>query len=179
MDALCALLLLQALPSSALWGIGWLLLQIFGLRKAGQACPCLKSSSVILNTSCLPLQHPCASLCAGCRAVSAATCTHVQVPYVMREACRGNNLCACAAGTHMSEMQQQVLHSAVGRAQREMQNEIQGTWCDALACLLALEWPRARKHLLTPVPQSTSVVVQAWMQVGFRIMHQKPARTLP
>ncbi len=66
----------------------------------------------------------------------------------------------------MSEMQQQVLQSAVGRAQREMQNEIQGTWCDALACLLALEWPRARKHLLTPVPQSTSVVVQAWMQVG-------------
>lgn len=63
-------------------------------------------------------------------------------------------------------MQQQVLHSAVGRAQREMQHEIQGTWCDALACLLALEWPRARKHLLTPVPQSTSVVVQAWMQVG-------------
>ena len=36
-DALCALLLLQALPSSALWGIGWLLLQVFGLRKAGQA----------------------------------------------------------------------------------------------------------------------------------------------
>ena len=67
----------------------------------------------------------------------------------------------------MSEMQQQVLHSALGRAQREMQNEVQGTWCDALACLLALEWPRARKHLLTPVPQSTSVVVQAWMQAGF------------
>ena len=37
-DALCALLLLQALPSSALWGIGWLLLQVFGLRKAGQVC---------------------------------------------------------------------------------------------------------------------------------------------
>ena len=35
-DALCALLLLQALPSSALWGIGWLLLQVFGLGKAGQ-----------------------------------------------------------------------------------------------------------------------------------------------
>ncbi len=41
MDALCALLLLQALPSSALWGIGWLLLQIFGLRKAGQSRYCL------------------------------------------------------------------------------------------------------------------------------------------
>ena len=40
MDALCALLLLQALPSSALWGIGWLLLQVFGLRKAGRACSC-------------------------------------------------------------------------------------------------------------------------------------------
>lgn len=40
-DALCALLLLQALPSSALWGIGWLLLQIFGLRKAGQSRYCL------------------------------------------------------------------------------------------------------------------------------------------
>ena len=35
-DALSALLLLQALPSSALWGIGWLLLQVFGLGKAGQ-----------------------------------------------------------------------------------------------------------------------------------------------
>lgn len=44
MDALCALLLLQALPSSALWGIGWLLLQVFGLRKAGRACSCLNSS---------------------------------------------------------------------------------------------------------------------------------------
>ena len=71
----------------------------------------------------------------------------------------------------MSEMQQQVLHSALGRAQREMQSEVQGTWCDALACLLALEWPRARKHLLTPVPQSTSVVVQAWMQVGSAAVH--------
>ena len=66
----------------------------------------------------------------------------------------------------MSEMQQQVLQSALARAQREVQAEIQGTWCDALACLLVLEWPRARKHLLTPAPQSTSVVVQAWMQVG-------------
>ena len=65
----------------------------------------------------------------------------------------------------MSEMQQQVLQSALARAQREVQAEIQGTWCDALACLLVLEWPRARKHLLTPAPQSTSVVVQAWMQV--------------
>ena len=36
MDALCPLLLLQALPSSALWGISWLLLQVFGLGKAGQ-----------------------------------------------------------------------------------------------------------------------------------------------
>ena len=35
-DALCALLLLHALPSSALWGIGWLLLQVLGLRRAGQ-----------------------------------------------------------------------------------------------------------------------------------------------
>lgn len=35
MDALCALLLLQALPSSALWGIGWLLLQLLGVRKTG------------------------------------------------------------------------------------------------------------------------------------------------
>jgi hypothetical protein len=34
-DALCALLLLQALPSSALWGIGWLLLQLLGSQKAG------------------------------------------------------------------------------------------------------------------------------------------------
>lgn len=40
-DALCALLLLQALPSSALWGIGWLLLQVLGLRKAGGALSCL------------------------------------------------------------------------------------------------------------------------------------------
>jgi len=77
----------------------------------------------------------------------------------------------------MSEMQQQVLHSAVARAQKEIQNEIQGTWCDALACLLVLEWPRARKHLLTPVPQSTSVVVQAWMQVGLS-MPRLPSRVL-
>ena len=34
-DALCTLLLLQSLPSSALWGIGWLLLQLLGARKAG------------------------------------------------------------------------------------------------------------------------------------------------
>lgn len=71
-----------------------------------------------------------------------------------------------SAGAHMSEMQQQVLQSALARAQKEVQAEIHGTWCDALACLLVLEWPRARKHLLTPAPQSTSVVVQAWMQVG-------------
>lgn len=36
MDALCTLLLLQSLPSSALWGIGWLLLQLLGARKAGR-----------------------------------------------------------------------------------------------------------------------------------------------
>lgn len=67
----------------------------------------------------------------------------------------------------MSEMQQQVLASALARSQKEIQAEIGGTWCDALPCLLVTEWPRARKHLLTPHPQSTSVVVQAWMQVGY------------
>ena len=71
-----------------------------------------------------------------------------------------------SAGTHMSEMQQQVLRSALVRAQKEVQAEVGATWCDALPCLLAMEWPRARQHLLTPQPQSTSVVVQAWMQVG-------------
>ena len=35
-DALCALLLLHSLPSSALWGIGWLLLQLLGAQKSGQ-----------------------------------------------------------------------------------------------------------------------------------------------
>ncbi|KAK9825468.1 hypothetical protein WJX81_005951 [Elliptochloris bilobata] len=34
-DALCMLLLLQALPSTALWGVGWILLQLFGGGKAG------------------------------------------------------------------------------------------------------------------------------------------------
>ena len=68
----------------------------------------------------------------------------------------------------MSEMQQQVLRSALARAQKEVQAEIGATWCDALPCLLAMEWPRARQHLLAPQPQSTSVVVQAWMQVGMR-----------
>ena len=71
-----------------------------------------------------------------------------------------------SAGTHMSEMQQQVLRSALARAQKEVQAEVGATWCDALPCLLAMEWPCARKHLLAPQPQSTSVVVQAWMQVG-------------
>ena len=66
----------------------------------------------------------------------------------------------------MSEMQQQVLRSALARVQKEVQAEVGATWCDALPCLLAMEWPRARQHLLTPQPQSPSVVVQAWMQVG-------------
>lgn len=34
-DALCTLLLLQALPSSALWGVGWILLQLLGRGKSG------------------------------------------------------------------------------------------------------------------------------------------------
>ena len=84
----------------------------------------------------------------------------------MQTGCMPEAMWLMAAGAHMSEMQQQVLQSALARAQKEVQAEIQGTWCDALACLLVLEWPRARKHLLTPAPQSTSVVVQAWMQVG-------------
>ena len=77
-----------------------------------------------------------------------------------------SNAVIWTAGTHMSEMQQQVLRSALARAQKEVRAEVGATWCDSLPCLLAMEWPRARQHLLAPQPQSTSVVVQAWMQVG-------------
>jgi len=34
-DALCTLLLLQALPCTALWGVGWALLQLLGRGRAG------------------------------------------------------------------------------------------------------------------------------------------------
>lgn len=50
-DSLCALLLLQSLPSSALWGIGWLLLQLLGVRKAGMPPQHLFCS--------LPWTYPC------------------------------------------------------------------------------------------------------------------------
>ena len=54
MDALCALLLLHALPSSALWGIGWLLLQVLGLRKAGQLLsPAVQPCCSLYSASCM------------------------------------------------------------------------------------------------------------------------------
>ncbi|BDA41766.1 probable protein CLEC16A homolog at N-terminal half [Coccomyxa sp. Obi] len=95
-DALCTLLLLQSLPSSALWGIGWLLLQLLG--------------------------------------------------------------------SDMTALQKEVLETAHARGQKEVAAELSGMWCDALALLLVSEWPATRKHLLTPLPQSTSVAIQAWMQ---------------
>lgn len=65
----------------------------------------------------------------------------------------------------MTALQKEVLDTAYARGQKEVAAELTGMWCDALALLLVSEWPVARKHLLAPLPQSTSVAIQAWMQV--------------
>lgn len=67
----------------------------------------------------------------------------------------------------MTGLQREVLGTAAARAQKELAGEVAGVWCDALAPLLVLEWPAARRHLLTPQAQSTSVAIQAWMQVPY------------
>lgn len=68
------------------------------------------------------------------------------------------------AGSDMTPLQKEVLDTAYARGQKEVSAELTGMWCDALALLLVSEWPAARKHLLAPLPQSTSVAIQAWMQ---------------
>lgn len=65
----------------------------------------------------------------------------------------------------MSALQREVLDTAAARAARDLGAEVGGAWCDALALLLVAEWPPARARLLQPAPQSTSVAIQAWMQV--------------
>ena len=73
----------------------------------------------------------------------------------------------------MTALQKEVLDTAHVRVQKEVAAELTGMWCDALALLLVLEWPAARKHLLTPLPQSTSVAIQAWMQVSCGLLVSK------
>jgi hypothetical protein len=66
----------------------------------------------------------------------------------------------------MTALQREVIDSAHARGQKELAGEVAGVWCDALALLIVSEWPAARRQLLQPQAQSTSVAIQAWMQVG-------------
>lgn len=78
------------------------------------------------------------------------------------------------AGSEMTPLQKEVMDTAFARGQKEVAAELTGMWCDALALLLVSEWPASRKHLLAPLPQSTSVAIQAWMQA--RASHHSPCR---
>ena len=141
---------LQALSAPALWGGGWLLLELLG-RTQHAGAHANTESATLTDVANADAWHD-----DSCALQLPAYLFYNETRLVVPDWHAGPDAAAVRA-----------VGKALSQARLLMEGELAGLWCDALAALVSSEWGLAHAALTRPPPQSTAVALQAWASVCF------------
>ena len=147
---------LQALSAPALWGGGWLLLELLGRTQHAGAHASTESATLtdVANYDAVHDDY--------CALQPRAYLFYNGTRFLLPEWHAGPDAAAVRA-----------IGKALSQACLLMEGELAGLWCDALAALVCSEWGLAHAALTRPPPQSTAVALQAWASVCFLTISNK------